>query len=122
MHEPTDIAMLINPRSGRGKGRETAEAIRRALDDGSRKITSFDIDALDGTRQPRRATLRALIVVGGDGTVHATLPFLARTGLPVYHAPLGTENLFARQFGMSRDPQRVRARRRGGRDTHRRPR
>jgi diacylglycerol kinase (ATP) len=106
--EPTDIAMLINPRSGRGKGRETADAIRRALDDGRREITSLEIDALDELENIRADTHRALIVVGGDGTVHAALPALARLGLPVYHAPLGTENLFARQFGMSRDPQRVR--------------
>lgn len=109
MREPSDIAMLINPRSGRGKGRETAEAIRRALDDGDREITSLDIGALDELEGLRADTVRALIVVGGDGTVHAALPFIARTGLPVYHAPIGTENLFARQFAMSRDPGRVRS-------------
>lgn len=114
--------MLINPRSGRGKGREIAEAIRRALDDGQRKITSLDIDALDELDGLRADAIRALIVVGGDGTVHATLPFLARTGLPVYHAPLGTENLFARQFAMSRNPQRVRAAVDAGATRHRRPR
>jgi diacylglycerol kinase family enzyme len=44
-----------------------------------------------------------VVVAGGDGTVHSVLGVLARTGTPLYHLPFGTENLFAREFGMSRD-------------------
>ena len=32
-------------------------------------------------------------------------PTAARSGVPVWHAPCGTENLFARTFSMSRDPR-----------------
>jgi len=105
---PSDIALLVNPRSGRGLGRRVAESIRGSLDDGTRETLVFDIDSLDELSNLRAEALRALIVVGGDGTVHAALPFLSGSGIPVYHAPLGTENLFAREFGMSRDPARVR--------------
>lgn len=43
----------------------------------------------------------ALIVAGGDGSVHHATPDAIATGIPLYHLPFGTENLFAREFGMS---------------------
>lgn len=45
-----------------------------------------------------------LIVAGGDGTVHHALPAVVGSGAAVYHLAMGTENLFAREFGMSGDP------------------
>lgn len=44
-----------------------------------------------------------LVVVGGDGTVHSTAQAASAAGTPIYHYPMGTENLFARNFGMARD-------------------
>jgi diacylglycerol kinase (ATP) len=38
------------------------------------------------------------LVAGGDGTVHHALPALVETGVPILHLPMGTENLFAREF------------------------
>jgi len=49
----------------------------------------------------------ALVVAGGDGTVHHALPSILNTGVPIYHLPLGTENLFARQFGMTLDSAKL---------------
>src|SRR4051812_39041562 len=46
-----------------------------------------------------------LIVAGGDGTLHHTLPGVVGSGVPVYHLAMGTENLFARQFRMDRWPR-----------------
>lgn len=43
----------------------------------------------------------AAVVVGGDGTMHHLAGALKEHGVPVYHVPVGTENLFARQFGMT---------------------
>jgi len=51
-----------------------------------------------------------VVVIGGDGTVHRSLAVLLEAGRPVYHLPLGTENLFARHFGMCRNPERAAAR------------
>jgi len=50
---------------------------------------------------------RALVCVGGDGTIHHALPALLARDAPVYHAAAGKENLFAREFGMSAHPERV---------------
>lgn len=44
-----------------------------------------------------------MVVIGGDGTLHHALPALSASGAAVYHVPFGTENLFAREFGMTRD-------------------
>jgi diacylglycerol kinase (ATP) len=46
------------------------------------------------------AASELIVVAGGDGTIHHTLPVAMRTGVPVYQLPMGTENLFARQFSM----------------------
>lgn len=59
---------------------------------------------------PGRAPLRVedvsgigvLIVMGGDGTMRTMASLASRAGTPVYHYPLGNENLFAREFGMDR--------------------
>lgn len=50
----------------------------------------------------------ALVVAGGDGTLHHALEEAVRMAVPVYHVPMGTENLFARQFGMSRKEHMLR--------------
>lgn len=47
----------------------------------------------------------ALVVVGGDGTIHSAADAIIDAGTPVYHFPVGTENLFAREFGMDRAPR-----------------
>ena len=49
--------------------------------------------------------LNLLVIAGGDGTLHHTLPAVINTGVPIYHLAMGTENLFARQFRMDRTPR-----------------
>ena len=57
----------------------------------------------------------ALVVVGGDGTLHHAAPVAAETGALLYHYPMGTENLFARAFAMRAEPGAVVAALRAGR-------
>ncbi len=94
-------AILVNTRSGRGGAELLAESVAGAL--GAAGIDS-QIFAL-GSSSPRQIVEgarggRALIVVGGDGTVHAALEPAIEAKLPIYHMPAGTENLFAREFRM----------------------
>lgn len=49
------------------------------------------------------ASAELVVVVGGDGTVHHAARRLIGAPAAIYHVPTGTENLFARQFGMTRD-------------------
>lgn len=57
---------------------------------------------------------RALVIIGGDGTVNACLMAASKAGVPVYHYPTGTENLFARELGMKASVDDVVARVKGG--------
>src|SRR5688572_2084966 len=47
------------------------------------------------------AQVDLLVVVGGDGAVRLAAASASRAGVPIYHFPSGTENLFAREFGMN---------------------
>ncbi|MCI0402757.1 MAG: diacylglycerol kinase [Acidobacteria bacterium] len=42
----------------------------------------------------------AVLVLGGDGTIHHQLPHLARTGIPLLVVPFGSGNDFARALGL----------------------
>ncbi len=51
---------------------------------------------------------KALIVAGGDGTIHHALEHAVEADVPIYHLPSGNENLFAREFGMDATWDRLR--------------
>jgi len=63
-------------------------------------IPAAQADELSG--HPAAGDL-ALFIVGGDGTVHRSLDVARRHNRAIYHVPMGTENLFAREFGMTGD-------------------
>lgn len=111
---PMTIVLVSNPRAGRGRARRLFDAFHLALEHaGTRTIPltlghpatngssadsgSFDADRFKGAT--------AIVAFGGDGTLNAIAGPAAATGTPVYHVPAGNENLFARAFGMDRNPQ-----------------
>lgn len=103
------LLFLINPKSGRGKAAPLADVFEAAVRTDGHSVVRF----LIGSSQP--ADLAGLIdahevvvVFGGDGTIHRLLPMMMGRAGAVYQAPMGTENLFARQFGMNRDPELLR--------------
>lgn len=101
-HFPSVQTALVryNPRSGRGKGAAVAQQLHaRLLADGcdSHLSTTFDPEP------PLSPQSRVLFLVGGDGTIHRSLDLARRHKLAIYHLPMGTENLFSREFAMSRD-------------------
>lgn len=53
----------------------------------------------------RRAEV--MVVAGGDGSVHHAAGAAMGAGVPLYHLPCGNENLFAREFGMTRSVRRL---------------
>ncbi len=75
-----------------------AAALRRA----GRLPELCSTGADDPSLDQRARGAEAILVVGGDGAVRLAAGAAIRTGTPVYHVPCGTENLFAREFGMSR--------------------
>lgn len=98
--------ILFNPASGKGLGLTLAEDLAR---EGQRRGVRVDLLRVgdDAAFAQALAQTQACIIVGGDGTVHHALPLLRRSGVPLFHAPLGTENLLARELGMTREPSAV---------------
>lgn len=99
--------LLVNPRSGRGKADRVAREFEQAIGAAGHGLTRHDIGgASTGEIVDAVRGHDALFVVGGDGTLHNAAPIAIQTGVPIYHVPTGTENLFARQFGMCASPDR----------------
>lgn len=113
------VLVMYNPRAGRGRGEAAAVEVRAALsaaghtvglerigpgvEAGPTGCTSLSFDGPPGRDGPiNEADL--VVLVGGDGTLHHVLDRLVPRRAAVYQYPLGTENLFAREFGMRADP------------------
>jgi len=103
------VVVVANPIAGRGAGGSVGAAVRSALERSGREVVTIGTEggASMGDAIRRAAPARALVVCGGDGTVHSVIGPAHETGMPIYHVPMGTENLFAREFGMTRDPGAV---------------
>lgn len=101
------VVLLFNPLSG--QGRSEAEATRfaaaiSAAGHAVRPIASRPGSADEWLAGPL-AEADAMLVFGGDGSLRMAAGPAARAGVPVQQVPLGTENLFARQYGGSRTPE-----------------
>lgn len=102
------IVLLANARAGRGRGGVALaaidDALRAAGHEVVRVLVSPQVDAELGAAL---VGAELMLIAGGDGTVHHALPRAIGSGVPVAHVPFGTENLFAREFGMTRDAAAV---------------
>jgi len=99
-----NVAILYNPIAGRGKAAAAATALAASLTRDAHSVELLDTGpaALKQSRDAALAAADAMIVVGGDGSVHAAADLARQSGAPLYQFPMGTENLFAREFGMDR--------------------
>jgi diacylglycerol kinase (ATP) len=110
------VGIAANAHSGVGGGRRRVECLVRELE-------RRDLAARVAWTPAERAALvaeardypgcRCLVAAGGDGTVAALIN--ERPATPVTVLPVGTENLFARHFGLDRRPDRLAATIAGGR-------
>jgi diacylglycerol kinase (ATP) len=105
------VLIMTNAASGRGRAARLGEAIAGALGASGQtpEVRDARACARDHGGPARFAGFDAVVVVGGDGTLHYLLPDLAASLTPVYHVPAGTENLFAREFGMTPDAEALQA-------------
>ncbi len=107
---PRQIALLTNPKAGKGRGRRTAAiALPRLQEAGFRvrELEGRDADeALELSRRVVEDGLEALVVCGGDGLVHTAVQALAGTQTALGVIPAGTGNDVARYLDVPRtDPQ-----------------
>jgi diacylglycerol kinase (ATP) len=98
------VAMLFNPISGTGRALATAERLRDELTLSGFKVRLIPTERRDPALwlRPKLNGCDAAIIAGGDGAVRLAVTELSRASVPLWHAPCGTENLFARAFGMTR--------------------
>jgi len=104
-----EIALLVNPTSGKGRGARLAEPVaERLLFLGAAVdvIVGRDADeAFDKVRDRVAAGVDAVVALGGDGLVNMALQVVAGTDVPLGVVPAGTGNDFARALGLSlKDP------------------
>ncbi len=99
-----NVTILYNPVAGRGKAAAAAHRLAADLSRDAHTVELRDTGpaALKRSHDAALPGTDAMIVVGGDGSVHAAADLARRSGAPVYQFPMGTENLFAREFGMDR--------------------
>ncbi len=112
---PGRVGILCNPGSGRASRhlprlRRYAEALPGGL---YREAT--DLPAMAGVvREFMAAEIQTLVVVAGDGTLHALMGLILESGarqLPVVAVvPAGTTNMTAADLGVRGSPERVLAR------------
>jgi diacylglycerol kinase (ATP) len=103
------IALLVNPTSGRGRGSRVGRAVAARLRDAGlavRELAGRDVrESQDLALEAVEQGTDALVVVGGDGMVHLGLQAIGGTDVPFGVAPAGTGNDFARAVGVPRgDP------------------
>lgn len=97
------IVIMYNPVSGSGRSAATAERAAHELTARGHEVTTVG-SRLQPTRDwldPVLQGAELLVVAGGDGAMRLAAPAACRINTPVYHLPLGTENLFSREFGMT---------------------
>jgi diacylglycerol kinase (ATP) len=103
------IALLVNPTSGRGRGSRVGTEVATRLRDGGlavQELVGRDVrESQDLAREAVEQGTDALVVVGGDGMVHLGLQAVGGTDVPLGVAPAGSGNDFARAIGVPlRDP------------------
>ena len=100
------VQIVTNPNAGRGRGAQQVSAVVESLTSRGHIAIDQPITRLmdRSTGEPDPDGFDVLVIAGGDGTIRAMLRRALARAIPIYHLPTGTENLFAREFGMSADP------------------
>jgi diacylglycerol kinase (ATP) len=103
-----DIAVLANPRAGRGRHRGPLPGVLDRLGATGRTVRLLSAGtAEEAEKACHRAVaegIGALVAVGGDGTVHRALQAVARTGIGLGVVPAGTGSDFAAGTGVPLNP------------------
>jgi diacylglycerol kinase (ATP) len=105
----SEVALLVNPSAGRGRGARAGRAAAATLRDRGHRVR--ELVGRDGDEAADLAAAAmddgpaGLVVVGGDGMVHLALQVLGESAVPLGVVPAGSGNDVARLLGVSRsDP------------------
>ncbi|WP_432505037.1 diacylglycerol/lipid kinase family protein [Kineococcus arenarius] len=99
MSAPGPVGLLVNPTAGRGAGFTAGARVRAELRRLGHAVTELSGPDLPAARRAARdaaGEAAALVVVGGDGLVHAAVQEVAGTATALGIVPAGTGNDIAR--------------------------
>lgn len=101
------ILVIVNPVAGGGKALRLLPKVKRWFSQSSHDLLYEITSTIEDMRKKiLKATARgidAILLSGGDGTVHQALPAIVEAGLPFGYLPCGRGNDFARNIGLPPD-------------------
>ena len=102
---PGDTVWVVaNPGAGNGRGARYASLVTKALHDAGIRCLLVSPSSVQGTTQAVAeavaAGARAIVTCGGDGTVHAALPALVGSDVPLGIMAAGSGDDIALALGM----------------------
>lgn len=102
------VAVLTNPAAGGRRQRRLVPEVLRRLHAAGQELVLVEATnaaaAEAACHDAVRRGVRALVAVGGDGTLHAAIQAVAGTGVPFAMVPAGTGNDFALALCAPPDP------------------
>ena len=100
------VALVVNPAARHGHDRGTIDAVSRGLGSRYRVDLVVPSSAEDVERTVRASSMAhdAIVVAGGDGTIHRAVCGLNGAPTPLGVVPMGTGNDFARGCGIPLSP------------------
>jgi diacylglycerol kinase (ATP) len=101
----TTFGLVINPTSGRGKGKALgeqalAEFAKHAIEIIDLSAESFKLAAKNAKEAVEQRTIDGLVVVGGDGMFHLGVNAVVNSEIPIGLIAAGTGNDSARALGL----------------------
>lgn len=114
------VLIAANPKSGAGPAGQLVQSLADAValrGYQTEIIHSLELLQATANRLNQKQELEAVISAGGDGTV-STLANLLPSDVPLLIFPLGTENLLAKYWGLTRDVEFACTTLVGGRTVH----
>lgn len=104
MAERPRLALIINPRAGKGRGAQVGAEAEQTLREAGAELSVLRGESAAQTRALALRAVRdepdGIVVVGGDGTLTGIADVLADSGHPVTLVPAGTGDDFARALGL----------------------
>jgi diacylglycerol kinase (ATP) len=103
------VMTLYNPIAGAGRAAKAGRAVHDALAAAGHEVRLAET-SLGPPKQwldPQMSEVELIVVVGGDGAMRLASGAAGRNRRPLYHYPVGTENLCAREFGTDRSLARL---------------
>lgn len=105
-----NYALILNPSSGRGKGKRLAEPIRGKLETVFPGFVYFETEYPGHAREIAariKNDFEVIIAGGGDGTVHETVNGMIGGRAALAVIPIGSGNDFVKMLNLPKDPDKA---------------